>query len=449
MNLYIPIEVKHREFQAKVFLAAQAARAGFDVIVGRKNDLNLFIQHMPPGVYLGLGAFENFQQLYAKLKKLGFLVVVNEEEGLVTYSDRMYVNMRVSSATLGFIDELFTWGRENRLVLSNAFPDFSRKFYVTGSPRFDLLKLENQAVYKREMESITSRYGRYVLVCTSFSSVNHFDQTLDYVKSLIDKKTLRSKDDVDNFTRYAGVKRQTLEHFLQAIPRLADANPNLNIIIRPHPSENHEVYHKCAKEFENVFVEARFSVHPWILRAEALVHHYCTTSIEAFAVGTPRFALRPIKDEYSEKEIPFGCSLVCSDVEQLVAHVTNCVTVGKQKWQSPEPSRDYSWYVSNIGDRSATSDIIARMLFLANASSLRSPKNMLVMSSIGQVTYMVGKMLRKLRHRGITQDYLNHKSSTFSTSEVTSLLRLFGVEGLKCDRVATDFIRIKRDEHGW
>ena len=123
MNLYIPVEVKNRELHAKVYLAKHAAENGFNVILGRKNDLNELIVRMPPGVYFGLGAFENFGRFYARLKRLGFAVVVNEEEGLVTYSDSMYLDMRVSDATLQQIDELFTWGNENQNVLVKAFPN--------------------------------------------------------------------------------------------------------------------------------------------------------------------------------------------------------------------------------------------------------------------------------------------------------------------------------------
>ena len=168
MNLYIPIEVKNRELYAKVFLAIHAAREGFNVFLGRKNELNQLIPSMPTGIYYGLGAFENFRQFYARLQQLGFTVAVNEEEGLVTYSDDMYIDMRVSGATLHHIDAMFTWGAENQRVLAQAFPKFAQKFHVTGNPRFDLLKPGNNLVYANEMAEIASQYGRFLLICTAF-----------------------------------------------------------------------------------------------------------------------------------------------------------------------------------------------------------------------------------------------------------------------------------------
>lgn len=448
MNLYIPVEVKNRELHAKVYLAKHAAEHGFNVILGRKNDLNELIVRMPPGAYLGLGAFENFRHYFAKLKRLGFTVVVNEEEGLVTYADRMYVDMRVSGATLQQIDALFTWGAENQQVLANAFPEHEKKFMVTGNPRFDLLKPKNRQVYAAEMQDIESKYGRFVLVCTSFSSINHFDKNLDYVKSLIDKRTLRSKESIENFTRYREVKQKTFTAFLDAIPELAAIDPEINVVIRPHPSENMDIYREFATKFPNVRVDARFSVHPWIIKAEALVHHYCTTSIEALAAGTPRFALRPLRDPLSEKEIPFGCSVECASVDDLVARIAECLATGKGKWQDKPLEQDYAHYVSNIGDHLAAETIVSRIEELCAIQSAGiSSGGALVKSLLAMATYTARKTLRNvLRRNGRNLHYLDHKFSHLSKDEVEGILRAFepGAVPLECRSVAGDFINIRR-----
>lgn len=443
-NLYLPVEVKNRELHAKVLLAKHAAEWGFNVILGRKNDLNELVVRMPPGVYLGLGAFENFRPFFSKLKHLGFDVVVNEEEGLVTYSDRMYVDMRVSRETLRQIDALFTWGGENQSVLANAFPEFEGKFQVTGNPRFDLLKPRNQRVYAAEMEEIAARYGKFVLFCTSFSSINHFDKKLDYIKSLVDKKTLRSPESIENFVRYREVKLRTFAAFLDAIPRLAASNPSVNIVVRPHPSENMDIYREFEARFPNVHVDARYSVHPWIIKAEALVHHYCTTSIEALAAGTPRFALRPMKDELSEKEIPFACSVECPSVEELLARVSACLAVGKEHWREVPLPRDYSWYVSNIGEQLAAEAIVNRIAALCANSRSDGARGDGQRTLAARIAYSARKALRNARHGGRNQHYLDHKFPHLACDEVAAMLGAFGADGLECRAFAGDFINIRR-----
>lgn len=443
MNLYIPVEVKNRELYAKVFLAMHAARQGLNVILGRKNDLNELVFRMPPGVYFGLGAFENFRQFYAKLQQLGFSVVVNEEEGLVTYADSMYIDMRVSGATLQHVDELFTWGGENQRVLTQAFPEFERKFHVTGNPRFDLLKPENHAVYAKEMNEIGAQYGKFVLICTSFSSINHFNRNLDYVNSLIEKKTLRSRASIESFERYREVKTSTFAAFLDAIPRLAAANPAVNIVVRPHPSENMDVYRDIAARLPNVHVDARFSVHPWIISAEALVHHYCTTSIEALAAATPRFALRPVKDELSEKEIPFGCSVECPSVDALLARVGECLMAGKEHWQDRPLAQDYSWYVSNIGAPLAAEAIVQRIAGIFGNDRPQSAYTSRLQMQAARIAYATRKTLRNLIRGRRGFGYLDHKFSHLSLDEVAGLLAVYGADGLECREFAGDFINIR------
>ncbi len=439
LNLYIPIEVKSRELAAKVLLATHAARCGFDVIFGRKNDLNELVVHMPAGVYLGLGVFENFCSFYARLKKLGFSVVVNEEEGLVTYADSMYVDMRLSRSTLGWVDEVLTWGLENQRVLTEAFPEFVEKFHITGNPRFDLLKPQVQRVYDEDMRAIRAKYGDYLLVCTSFSSINHFDPKLDYIKSLVEKKTLRSQASIDKFKRYRELKQKTFAAFLDAIPRLAAALPGIQIVVRPHPSENGEVYRKAIASIPNAHVDSRFSVHPWILGAHAIVHHYCTTSIEALAAGTPRFALRPVKDELCEKSIPFDCSVECSDVDQLLAHIAEYLATGSKVWQAPPLRCDYSRYVFNIGEQWAVATIADRLQGLGAAIALRNRPPISLRMQLAYWAYLLRKTVRRNDHH-----YLDHKFAYLSLSEVEHLLQKFDATDVEAHHFMGDFIQIRQ-----
>jgi surface carbohydrate biosynthesis protein len=440
LNLYIPVEVKNRELHGKVLLAVHAARRGFNVILGPKNELNNLILLMPPGIYFGIGAFENFGDFYAKLKRLGFFVVVNEEEGLVTYSDKMYVDMRVSDETLSHVDEFYTWGNENQNILTQAFPSQSEKFYVTGNPRFDLLKAQYRCVYDGEINDIKGRYGRFVLVCTSFSSINHFDRNLDYLRSLVEKKTLRSPESIKNFKRYREVKVKTLSSFLDAIPIIAAENPSVNIVVRPHPSENPDIYRDLENNYRNIFVDSRFSVHPWIIASEALIHHYCTTSVEALAAGTPRFALRPVKDRLSEKEVPFDCSTHCGSVDEIVAEIGNCIKVGKTNWESILPERDYTWYVSNLRESVASDAIVSRIV---SSQKCIETSNDWFKTTFAVMLYALKKSVRSVLPRANRRRYLDHKFSNFSVNEIENMLASFDAYDVDCKRYAKDFIQIK------
>jgi surface carbohydrate biosynthesis protein len=451
MNLYLPVEVKNRELYSKVLLAKYAAEKGFNVILGKKNDLNRIVLHMPAGVYFGLGVPDNYENFYRSLVELGNIVVVCEEEGLITYTDDMYLDMRISSKTMQYVDFLFSWGVENQNLISSNKKELSHKIKISGHPRFDLLKPEFSNVYNNEIAIIREKYNKYVLICTCFSSSNHFVPGIDYVQSLIDKKVLKSKESIDKFKRYQKIKTKTLRSFLEAIPLLAKTCPETDIVVRPHPSENKEIYVKIANEFSNVHVESNFSVHPWILSAEALVHHYCATSVEAYAADVPRFCLRPEADPLSEKDIPFECSKVCSSPDELVKAVNDCLVDSSYKNHCVTPVKDYSDYVLNI------SDVVASKLLVKEISSIvkrrqEKHKNSIKNNNrwydeyIGRFLFVLRDIAAMvIRRNNVWRDYTSHKFDKFTVDEIRELLSAFSTDEkgrVKCKMKGSKFIQI-------
>ena len=452
MNFYIPVEVKDRELYAKLLLAKFASENGFNVILGKKNDLNRLVLNMPKGIYYGLGIAENYNIFFKKLSKLGHIVVVGEEEGLITYSDEMYLDMRISSNTIRFVDLIFTWGRENFSIISKGRKNTISKLRVTGNPRFDLLKPNFSGVYESNMNAIKVQYKEFILVCTSFPSCNHFIKNINYVQSLIDKKTLNDKKSVENFQRYQEVKTTTFQSFIEAIPLLAESFDDIHIVIRPHPSENKDIYEELAKKYTNVSVENRFSVHPWILCSKGVIHHYCTTSIEAFAADIPRFSLRPVKDSLSEKEIPFTCSKVFESPEALIEGVSNELFNKEQKNQS-KIKKQYEHFVFNMGESIASDLIIKEIIeYLRVNPQKNSINNFLIFRVFkeykGRLEFLLRKFIRKFfLKKHDSHKYTSHKFDNLSLSEVEEVLSFFTKEDnfvLDSKKFDSHFIRISR-----
>jgi hypothetical protein len=78
---------------------------------------------------------------------------------------------------------------------------------------------------------------------------------------------------------------------------LEEAFPACNFVVRPHPSENQQVYHDIAGQCERVAVTNEGNVVPWLMAAKALIHNGCTTGVEAFAVDTPALSYRASVNE--------------------------------------------------------------------------------------------------------------------------------------------------------
>jgi surface carbohydrate biosynthesis protein len=446
INFYIPVEIKNRELYSKILLAKYAAQSGFNVILGRKNEINRFVTKMSAGIYYGLGAVKNFEPFYKKLSEQGHLIVVNDEEGLVTYSDEMYLDLKVSPETVKAIDLLFAWGKENFKVISSGRPESKSKLCTAGNPRFDLLKPQFSGVYEKEISEIRKKYKKFILVCTSFASCNHYIRGTDYVQELIDKKVLTSEESVNTYKRYQKIKKATWRSFIEAVPLLANAYPDTDIIIRPHPSENSDSYIELTKRFKNVHLEKRHSIHPWLLTAKALVHHYCTTSIEAFSAGTPGFALRPEKDSTIEKEIPYECSNNCESPEELVRLMRNCLDETISDFKLKQPEKDYSDYVHNIDNIVASELIVNEICKKLEKNPIETNIKNQDYDDKGEFYYFIRGILAKLLPWGKdSRSYISHKFDRLTVAEVKKVLDVYTEDDAGefiCERAGHNMVNI-------
>jgi hypothetical protein len=115
-------------------------------------------------------------------------------------------------------------------------------------------------------------------------------------------------------------KLAVFEHFKKLIPELEKAFPDYNIIVRPHPTENHAVYSEIASRCERVFVTNEGNVVPWLMATKAVIHNGCTTGVEAYAMEVPAISYRPIVNEdydYGFYVLPNKISHQCFDFAQL------------------------------------------------------------------------------------------------------------------------------------
>jgi surface carbohydrate biosynthesis protein len=453
IELYIPIEVKHRELYAKTLLAMHAARRGFSVTLGRKAELDRHVVDSAPGVYYGLGTSRTFAPLLARIAEREHLVTVSDEEGLVTYSDHMYLDLKVAPETLHSIDLLFTWGQENSNVIARGRPDAAAKLRATGNPRFDLLKTPYRRIYDSEVNRIGQQYRPYALICTSFGSCNHYIKDIDYVQSLVSKNVLTSPGSIEIYRRFQKMKSDAWHAFLAAIPMMARAYPKIDFVIRPHPSENPCPYEELAHTCANVHLDGRFSIHPWLFGARGVVHHYCTSAVEAFAAGVPTYALRPSRDSSIEKEIPYECSENCASPEELVDAIGECLSeTGPASLKAPISS--YSRYVTNI-DGGFASELIVDELCRAAASKRRSPTRSerpgdsffqtTAARVTGRLREVAGPLLRG--RRLVNHRYITHKFDRLSMADVEQPLQTLAgdtEESFDCRTVGHNMVRIRR-----
>ena len=325
--LLIPVENQVRELDARLLLACVAARRQIPCIIGPKRDVESRIASFPSSIFLSKSLRIGKRRFFPVSRKLGHKIVAWDEEALVHLPPDIYFSRRLSAVGMRYVSHLFAWGNDNA-ALWRQYPDLPPEMpiHVTGNPRGDLLRPEIRLFYQRNAEEISKIFGDFILINTNFNHVNAFHPTQNLFQPV---KEPGEKPKFGQAARgmtheYAeGLrdhKRAVFRDFQQLIPALERAFPQQTIIVRPHPTENQEIYRQIAAQCQRVRVTNEGNVVPWLMATRAVIHNGCTTGVEAYVMGLPALSYRATVNNYYDYgfyQLPNRLSYQCFDFDEL------------------------------------------------------------------------------------------------------------------------------------
>jgi surface carbohydrate biosynthesis protein len=333
--LLLPVETLNREFDGKLLLALHAAERGWQPIIGERTALHARLQNFPPSVYFSKGFKPGTAPINRIIDGLGHAIVGLDEESLVNVSDDM-VLLRMDPEILRRIRMTFAWGANDARVFGRVDGLKHKPIIPTGNPRMDLLRPELDGFYAEEAARLRHRYGRFALFNTNFSMVNHFMENRTQFRAASWAPAERVEEMRSGLL---GHKTNLLDAFLELLPRLAGALKPDALVIRPHPSENWQVWYDAAEGRDNVHVVHDGSVGPWLAAADVLIHNGCTSAVEAAIIGTPALSFRPVKSPGFDNDLPNGLSLEFEDGDALAAEAAAIVRRRSNARHQLDPTR--------------------------------------------------------------------------------------------------------------
>jgi len=345
--IFLPIEIKTREFDAKLLLALQIANDGNKAIVctrGYCNDL----RNKPNGVVLAksIAGFE--LDTIIKHKEHGNMYTSLDIEGIlnISYKDQSF---RFSQDTINQVDKVFINGiNELERIRKNDFLIEESKISITGAPQFDFYKKPLSNVFKDKSDLYKSKYGKYILVLSRFGESNNkykndeqsweefYNETLDLNMS---KELINL---YDNFEKYS---TKIFKNFLSMIPYLAKEFSEYRIIIRPHPNEKLNTWEDVTNKLDNVKVVFEGAVGPWIQGSDFVIHNGCTTAIESYLLEKPIISYMPYTSKKYDLHIANKTGKQCSSIEEVVSSGKDILN-GKYKKQNIDD--ELKKYIYNI-----------------------------------------------------------------------------------------------------
>lgn len=325
--LLIPVENQVRELDPKLLLACIAAQRGFSSVIGSRRELEFRIDSYPKSIYLSKSMTKRSLLFFRMAKKFDHEIVTWDEEALVHLPAETYFSRRLHPDAIRQVSHLFAWGQDN-VELWHQYPDLpgDLPIHAVGNPRIDMLRPEMRSFYADEVQALRETYGDFLLINTNFNHVNAFGEDMNLFQPV------KTPGETAKFGRAAkgmsrgyaedlwSQKQAVFKDFQQLIPILDQAFPGVNIVIRPHPTERHDVYKDIAARCSRVHVTNQGNVVPWILAAKAVLHNGCTTGIEAFIMGVPAISYRASINENIDNgfyRLPHAVSHQCFSCEQL------------------------------------------------------------------------------------------------------------------------------------
>ena len=366
--LIIPVENQVREFDAKLLLALIAAKRGFPAVLGSRLEIDFRIGSFPRGIYLSKSMTARSLKMFRIMRLLGHQIAAWDEEALVHMQPETYFTRRLSKEAIQYVSHLFAWGQENA-ELWRQYPHLPENtpIHIVGNPRGDLLRPELHAYYEQEVQKLTDRYGDFILINTNFSNVNAFVPSLNLFMPVENpgETTRFGRGAVGMDRKFAeglrDFKQAVFEDIKNVIPALENAFPDFSIIVRPHPTENPQIYRDIANTCQHVEVTNEGNVVPWIMAAKALVHNSCTTGIEACIMGVPAVSYMATRDEYYDLgyyKLPNRMSHQCFSFTELQETLGKIFAGELGPAKSEEQKRLLEYYLTAQNGRMACERIV-------------------------------------------------------------------------------------------
>lgn len=293
--LYISVELKARDLDPRLLVAAEAVRQGFHVVFGQQWALSKNIYTVPPGVFLFKTVNEIQATQMVDAKEAGHVVTATDEEVLACGCDACFESGMGPTAA-AHLDLFFAQSKHHADIVSGQHPVVAGKVRMTGNPRIDLLSAWGRSSYTEAAMEIRRRIGPFVLFNTNFGWINSIWNARENAAEIAIRTGHLNPDDPDSVAAYKSelawekANMAAMEEVLDWMPA---GLPELTTVIRPHPAEDASYWtDKYAARPKTKVVTGTAHI-PWTMAAKVLVHTTCSTGLEAALLGTPAISITP------------------------------------------------------------------------------------------------------------------------------------------------------------
>jgi surface carbohydrate biosynthesis protein len=326
--LVIPLEIKNRELLPTCNLIAEALKKDWTVIVGQKQQIFPFIKNLPKSVWYLKSLVPGENSLIKKIKKFKHIITSLDIEGLITANIPDTLKQRYSIENIELVDAIFFWGQNHYNLFKNSFKNFNPgKVFVTGSPVADQWLLDSKNHHNQQNQKIDS-----ILIIPSFgyaatdSSGLRIKLAFDNagVKRVQDSNDI-SRSILENIKKDEESHKAAFESFIELIKKLCAKYPHFNIILRPHPNENKDLWTSKLENYKNLIIDKNEDKYKQISRSKAIIHFNSTMSIQSSLMKKKTILYNAIDKKFKDiiNPVNLKISSYCENFDELTNIIDN------------------------------------------------------------------------------------------------------------------------------
>ncbi|MES1943251.1 hypothetical protein PC39_03992 [Salinisphaera sp. PC39] len=361
--LLLPVETKHRELDAKLWLGCCAVERGYGVILGEMDELHEKYLALPRGICLDKSIASGKLKALRRMHRAGYRLCVNDEEALMAYNyPQRFLDSRLSSESLSMTAFFFAWGERQAELVRGAYPEYADRVHTVGNPRVDLLATQLRELYAGEANGIRERIGRYILLPSNFCDLLHVNGPDFRLKQARAAGLVRNEDDVRMHAERRVHRQRVLDAFVEALHSIRHRFPDHALVVRPHPADDPDQWRHLVAGIDRCQVLYEGAAIPWLLGADAIFHNGCTTAVEAVLLGKRPISYHPFWDDRFEYHFQARVGSSVDKIESLLDILRTVIEAEPEERQADD--RGLGRYIRVTPDRTAaeaTLDLLARL----------------------------------------------------------------------------------------
>ncbi|MCB2052138.1 MAG: hypothetical protein KDE63_12000 [Novosphingobium sp.] len=351
----IPVEVQVRDLFSRQLVACISAIRGYQVLVGQDRVVRRLARFLPKGILYDKSIGMRRDRKVVRYHKLGFQITAFDEETPGIYgSPRHFFVGRMAADTLAMAKRWFCVSGKVQQMANEAFPGNLEKFAITGMPRTDIWRPEFRKLYEPETENIRNEFGRFILFNSNFGSVVH-EAGEAFARKQYEAYMRKTNTPAHEYETLINQSFANLEAYVETVPVLLDWFGDHSIIVRPHPSESVDYWRRKFADHPRIHVIREGAVTPWILASEIVLHHGCTTGLEAELMHCKEIMYAPCPDNHHDTQLMRDCVPIAHDRQELKTMMTSLMA-GETRFRKSR--EQLQAYFASLSGRLASDKIV-------------------------------------------------------------------------------------------